>query len=67
MGFHDTQDEPFPKTYHITRTLLQMEKKKVVDEVVEHMMSLIKGLHQESTEEKLGEAPLTKEKALADE
>jgi hypothetical protein len=65
--FHDTQDEPLPRTYRITRTLLQMEEKKVVDEVVEHLMSLIKGLLQESTEEQFGEAPLTEGKALADE
>jgi hypothetical protein len=34
---------------------------------VEHMMSLIKGLLQEYTEEQFGEAPLTEEKSLVDE
>jgi hypothetical protein len=58
---------PLPKTYHITRTLLQMEMKKFVDEVVKHMMNLIRELSQESTEEKLDEAPLTEEKVPTDE
>jgi hypothetical protein len=44
-----------------------VEKKKVVDEVVKHMMNLIRELSQESTEEKLDEAPLTEEKSPTDE
>jgi hypothetical protein len=60
-------DEPFPKTYRIKRTLLQMEKKKSTDEATEHLMNIIKGSPQEYIEEKFGEAPLTEEKSLADE
>jgi hypothetical protein len=60
-------DYPFPITYHIMRTLFQMEKKKIINEAIEHLMNLIKGSLQESIEEQFGEAPLTKGKALADE
>jgi hypothetical protein len=39
-----------------------MEAKKYVDEDVKHMMNLIRELSQESTEEKIDEAPLTEHK-----
>jgi hypothetical protein len=35
-------DKPLPRTYRISRTLLQVEKKKDVDDVVKHMMNLIR-------------------------
>ena len=60
-------DEPLPKTYRVLRTLLQREVKKVVDEVVNHMMNLIWELSQKSTKEKLDEAPLTEEQSPTDE
>jgi hypothetical protein len=43
-----------------------MEKKKDFNEVVEHMMSLMKVLIHESTEEKLDEAPLNENQSLVD-
>jgi hypothetical protein len=62
--FHDTQDEPLPRTYCITRTLLQMEEKKVVDEVVEHMMNLIKGYFKNLLKNNLVKHLLLKGKPL---
>jgi hypothetical protein len=55
-------DEPLPRSFHVSRIHLQMEEKKVVDEAIKNMMNLIRELSQESTEKKLDEAPLTKEK-----
>jgi uncharacterized protein (UPF0305 family) len=52
-------DEPFPITYCISRTLLQMEANKYIDEAIKYMMNLIRELSQESIEEKIDEAPLT--------
>jgi hypothetical protein len=44
-----------------------MEEKKVVDEPVKHMMNIIKELSQDSTEEKIDEAPLTEGKSPTNE
>jgi hypothetical protein len=44
-----------------------MEKKKVSNEAIEHLMNLIKGSLRESIEEQFGKEPLTEWKALTDE
>jgi hypothetical protein len=51
--FHDTQDEPLPRTYGITRTLLQMEEKKVVE--VQMKKWLMNQIYEESFQGDLDE------------
>jgi hypothetical protein len=50
MGFARHSERAIAQNLYITRALLQMEEKKVVDEVVERMMSLMKELLQEPIE-----------------
>jgi len=45
-------NEPFPRAYCISKEILHTEEEKVVNEVVEHLMNLLKGLSQEYIEEK---------------